>query len=293
MRMSKNEIKVLDYVTSSGRALHPRDITKALGLSRGTISKIITSLEDKGLIEREDNKISLARTQHAERFKGLYYAHRASPFQSILADRRIDLLSKLDNAPKSVENLKEDTGILTKTIYSYLKGLRNLGIVKRTKSDKGYRYSFNYAFWGKLKDFVDSFTEFEEARLIPKEALLIKNYGDNVLFKSIAKLDATLTSFSAYEQYGIELVLRDYYYTLPKRELSIRDVFIHSLDSAESISHRLYCILFYLKYRNKLKKINHPMMKSIRAVLQGKRVKGYPSLDDVIDRMSLYDIKQI
>ncbi len=55
-----------------------------------------------------------------------------------------------------------------------------------------------------------------------------------MLFKSIRPQDATLTSFSAYGDYGIELGLRDNYYTLPKRELSIREVFIHSLDSAGS-----------------------------------------------------------
>jgi hypothetical protein len=60
--------------------------------------------------------------------------------------------------------------------------------------------------------------------------LLIKSYGDSVLFKSFRPQDATFTSFSAYEDYGIELLLRDNYCTLPKRELSIQEVFIYSLD---------------------------------------------------------------
>jgi len=51
-------------------------------------------------------------------------------------------------------------------------------------------------------------------------------------------------SFGAYGEYGIELGLRDNYYTLPKKKLSTVEIFIHSLDSAESISQMLYCILF-------------------------------------------------
>jgi len=91
--------------------------------------------------------------------------------------------------------------------------------------------------------------------------------------------------------YGIELGLRDNYYTLPKRELSIEEVFIHSLDSAEDRSQKLFCILFYLRNRDKLRSVLHPMMKDIEAVLQGEKVKGYPSLEDVEDRTEMYGIE--
>ena len=50
--------------------------------------------------------------------------------------------------------------------------------------------------------------EYQALRLVPREALLIKSYRDSVLFKSIRPQDATFTSFSAYEDYGIELGLQ-------------------------------------------------------------------------------------
>ncbi len=233
----------------------------------------------------------LARSQPAESFKKLYYAHRASPFRAILAYGRADLISKLDQSAKGVEELSLETGIPQKTIYYYLKYLQRLGIVRKSKSGKRGLYSFNFLFWGELKDFVISLQEYQEKRLIPREALLIKSYRDGILFKSISDLDATTTSFSAYGQYGIELALRDNYYILPKRDLSIADVFLHSLDCAEDLAHRLFCILFYLKNKDKLESIKHPMMKEIEAVLQGGMVKGYPTLDDIKDRAELYDIE--
>jgi hypothetical protein len=61
-----------------------------------------------------------------------------------------------------------------------------------------------------------------------------------VLFKSLRSQDATLISFSVYEDYGIELGLRDNYYTLSKREISIKEIFVHSLDSAEDHRQRLF-----------------------------------------------------
>lgn len=144
---------------------------------------------------------------------------------------------------------------------------------------------------GELKDFVTSLQEYRFRRLIPRDALLIRSYSDNVLFKSIRHHDATTTSFSAYREYGIDLGLRDNYYTLPKRDLSIEEVFIHSLDSAEELQQRLFCILFYLKNREKLDGTEHPMMNEIQLVLKGERIKGYPPMDDIRDRAELYDIE--
>jgi hypothetical protein len=138
---------------------------------------------------------------------------------------------------------------------------------------------------------VAAILEYQALRFVPSEALLIKSYRDCVLFKSIRPQDATFTSFSAYEDYGIELFLRDNYYTLPKRELSIQEIFIHSLDSAGELQQKLFCVLFYLKNRDKLETIDHPMMKDLKAVLQGERIRDYPTLEDIEDRTDLYDIK--
>ena len=220
-------------------------------------------------MERDNGRIVMARSQPAESFKRLYYAHRASPLRVILAYGRADLIIKLDQSPKDVEELSWETGIPKKTIYHYLKDLIHLGIVRKSKSGKRGLYSFNFLFWEELKDFVVSLQEYQEKRLIPREALLIKSYRDGILFKSISDQDATPTSFSAYKQYGIELALRDNYYILPKRDLSIADVFLHSLDSAEDLAHRLFCILFYLKNKDKLEGIKHPMIKEIEAALLG------------------------
>jgi len=291
MRLSQNEIKALLLITSSERILLPRDITNLLGLQRGSVSRIITNLRDKGLVDRVDSSIVLAKAPPADSFKRLYYAHRASPFLLLLADGRIELLSWLNQSAKSAKELHEKAGIPLKTVYYYLHDLARLGVVVTTNKGKSSLYSFNYVYWGALKDFVSALQEYDKARLVPRDALLIKIYKDGVLFKSLRVQDATFTSFSSYMDYGIELGLRDNYYTLPKRELSIEEVFIHSLDSAEDRSQKLFCILFYLRNRDKLRSVLHPMMKDIEAVLQGEKVKGYPSLEDVEDRTEMYGIE--
>ena len=247
MWFSESEIEALVLIAGAERALHPADLFLALNLRPETLSRIVTRLVNKSLLERKDREIALARTPAAESFKRLYFSHRASPFSLLFADRRIDLLSRIESGQKSVQVLEEETAIPKKTIYRYLKSLLRLGAVKRTKKDRAYLYSLNKIVWPEIEDFVAAIQECQVLRLVPREALLIKSYGDSVLFKSIRPQDATPTSFSAYGDYGIELGLRDNYYTLPKRELSIQEVFIHSLDSAGEFSQKLFCILFYLE----------------------------------------------
>ncbi len=293
MHISENEVHALILITRSQEPVHPSGLQKEMGLLKGSISRIITSLQDIGLVERAGGEILLAGTPPAEAFKRLYYSHRASPLSEILSGRRVELLSRLDSQPKSLETLAEETGISSDTVYYYLQGLRPLGIVSRSMQGKAYLYSFNYVIWPELKDFVTALQEFQVVRLVPRDALLIKSYEDSVLFKSLKQQDATLTSFSAYNEYGIKLGLRDNYYTLPKRELSIQEVFIHSLDSAEDYRQRLFCILFYLKNRDELKDARHPMIKSIREVLRGEHIKGYPTKDDIEEQAELYGITNI
>jgi predicted transcriptional regulator len=293
MRLSENEIHALIMIARSVEPVYPSDLQEELGILKGSISRIITVLQDKGLVERSEGKIVLAGTSPAEAFKRLYYSHRASPLQEILSGQRMKLLSQLDSSQKSLDALTRETGISSDTIYYYLQDLRSLGIVSRSKQGKACFYSFNYITWKDLKDFVAALMEFQILRLVPREALIIKNYVDSVLFKSLRPQDATPTSFMAYRDYGIELGLRDNYYTLPKRVLSIQEVFIHSLDSAEGMSQRLYCILFYLKNKEALKEVLHPMIESIRMVLSGSHVQGYPTAEEIEEQAELYGIQHI
>lgn len=293
--MIETEIKALKILASSASPLTPKDLALALNIQPTSVYKILHRLEQKRLVERDDqNSVTLSPSPQAESFKRLYYTHHVSPLERILADRRLDILSRLDKKPKSAEELMTKTGISRSTLYRYLQDMIRLGIINRQRTQNLLRYFFNYTLWSELKDFISALNQAERLKSVPRSALFIKDYSNHILFKSLSKLDATPTAFSAYGDHGINLLMRstsNYYTDLPKENLSIRDIFIHSLDAAESVSQRLYCILFYLKNEDSLKGIEHPMMKEIRAVLKGKVIKGYPIYDEVKDRMEVYGIK--
>jgi hypothetical protein len=70
------------------------------------------------------------------------------------------------------------------TVYYYLQGFLNLGVTSRSRESKAYLYSFNYILWKDLMDFVSSLQEYQILAMVPREALLIKSYGDSVLFRA-------------------------------------------------------------------------------------------------------------
>ncbi|MDQ1311507.1 MAG: ArsR family transcriptional regulator [Euryarchaeota archaeon] len=118
MRLSENEVRALILITRSEEPVHPSGLQKELGLLKGSISRIITSLQDIGLVERAGSEILLAAgTPSAEAFKRLYYSHRASPLPEILSGRRVELLARLGRTPKGLKALAEETDISSDTVY--------------------------------------------------------------------------------------------------------------------------------------------------------------------------------
>ena len=94
--------------------------------------------------------------------------------------------------------------------------------------------------------------------------------------------------------HGIKLLLPLHYYYLPKKTLSVQEVFLHSLCIAQKEKDArsyIYIALFYLKHRAVLEHIEHPVLQQIKAVLIGERVVGYPTLVEIQDRADVYDIR--
>jgi len=98
MRLSENEIVALVLITRSEVPVHPHDLYEELGLQSESVSRIITRLKDKGLVERAGGEILLAGTPQQRHSSGLYYSPTCPlPCRRILSGRRVELLSRLDS----------------------------------------------------------------------------------------------------------------------------------------------------------------------------------------------------
>lgn len=163
-------------------------------------------------------------------------------------------------------------------------------MVSRTIQGKAYLYSFNFKHWTELKDFVIALQEYQVLHLVPREALLIKSYGDSVIFKSVRAQDATLTSFSVYEDYGILVDLRDYFYTLPKRAVHPGDIHtLPGLGMGAITKDFLRAILSQKPRQTGGYRPPHDSGHKWSAV--GERIRGYPILEDINERAELYEIE--
>ena len=90
---------------------------------------------------------------------------------------------------------------------------------------------------------------------------------------------------------NIKIFTTTNYYFLPKKQLSKKDVLLHSLyieEKEHSIQNLIFIALFYLKFKIQ---INHKILTNLNLVLKGKKIKNYPSYQEIKDRAEVYGIK--
>ena len=191
-----------------------------------------------------------------------------------------------------VSEIIKETGIKRSTIFYKLKEATKNSFINTTEE----KYFFNEKIWPKVREFLIELKKHEETtdKRIPAGAVIYFKNKDEIVFSTKIECDAALTGFSAYENFGIKLLTVDYTYYLPKKTLTKKEVFLHSLYRAEKEGDaRDYTLtaLFYLKHKNDLIEIKHEIIDNINKVLQGEKIKYYPSLAEIKDRADVYDIK--
>ena len=106
--------------------------------------------------------------------------------------------------------------------------------------------------------------------------------------------DASLTAFSVYPKYGINIIMPSYYYHFPKEKLDTGQAFLDSLvilEDDKDYRKTLYAILFYIKNKSKLKGIKHEWIYKLQKVLKGEIIGGFPNLQEIKEKAEQYDIK--
>ncbi|AKB36159.1 hypothetical protein MSSAC_1569 [Methanosarcina siciliae C2J] len=106
------------------------------------------------------------------------------------------------------------------------------------------------------------------------------------------------TGFSVFEKAGIKLLLPTTYYYYsekePEKKLTKEDIFLHALYVAEkepSVRHFIFLALFYCKFEEELKEVKHDIVENLKLVLQGERIKGYPSFEEIKEKADMYGIE--
>lgn len=287
MLLSKTELEILRQISLGSRNL--KEIAAALKKSKSQIYRDGKKLVLKDLVEFSDGNFKSTKNTPSALLMQLL-----ADFSSLiipLSDSGLDVLVCLLE-PHTVEKIMIFTGLGRTQVSKKIKQARAISLVKKIDN----KYVLNKDTWPLAAKFFAELKTYDlliDSRIPENSKIYFKNKSE-LLFSNSEKIDATLTAFSVYEKYGIKILLQRNYYCLPKRNLTIETVFVHSLKIVEfekSIQHIIVIALFYAKYREKLQDIDNEIRKNIDKIFEGEQISGYPGLGEIQERADVYDIK--
>lgn len=286
MRLSEKELKVIEQVAGGNNRVI--GIAKTLNRNRSQIYRIAQKLEEKGVLNLERGALIPKEATHVSLL--LQTLARYPSIIMPLSDCGIEVFTAILE-PKSVIEITTKTGFKPSVIYRKLEIAKNMSFI----NSKNKKYIFNERIWPTVKELLIEIKKYEEARdkrAPPGSVIYFKNEKE-IIFSCEEEIDATLTAFSAFKNFGIKILTPYRYYYLPKKLLSKRDVLMHAIHVAEKekgISNKIYIALFYRKHKKNMKNIQHDIIKKINKVLRGQKIKGYPSLAEIKEKAEIYDI---
>ena len=277
MNLSKTELKLLQQIARGNRNI--KTIAKAIKKSQKQIYITIRTLKEKQIISKN------LKPKEALHIAILLQLLAEKDLTNILADSGIEIL-KAVLKPSNIKEIKAKTNLKKSIIYRKIQQARKQSIIKKT-------YEINEKIWPKLKEFLIETEKYEQTtdKRIPKSSVIYCKKENKIVFSCKEELNADKTAFSAYKKYKIKLLLTTNYYSLPRRKLSKKDIFLHSLYVAKeekTIRNLTFIALFYLKHKIDIK---HQILSKIKKVLKGEEIKGYPKLDEIKEKAEVYDIR--
>jgi predicted transcriptional regulator len=287
MKFSDTELQILREL-----ALGKKDISelaKTLEKSEDQIYRSINNLIDKRFVSRSNRLLEPMKTIHTNLLLQLLsdYPNIITP----LSNSGIKIYTAL-LGPKSVHELVEETGYNRAMIFRKLNLAINISMINK----KNNKYALNKNLWSKLIEFLEALKKYEEMtdKRVPSNSIIYYKDNKEIIFSIKEEFDATPTGFSEYGKYSIKILLLTNYYYLPKKQLTKKQIFEHSLKITEkdrSIRNLIFIALFYLKYKNELSIIKHEIIESINLISEGNVIPGYPTLEEIKQRAEIYDIR--
>ena len=288
MRLSQTELKILEQIAKGNKDII--NISEVINKSSKQIYKASQSLKDNEFLYLSKGRLEPRIATHVTLLLQLLAKH--PNIIQILSGSGIQILASLLQQ-KTVKEIVTETGLKKSIIYEKINQAYNISVVVRKKKQK---YVINKALWDNLRGCLEELKKLDDITdiRVPANSIIYYKTKGEIIFSNESELDATLTAFSAYENYGIKLLLTTKYYYLPNKTLSRKEIFVHSIYITEKegdIRLLTYVALFYVKFKKEFNSIKHPLLEKIKKVLKGKNIRGCPSFEEIRDRAEIYDIR--
>lgn len=288
MQLSQIELKTLEQIAQGTNDI--KKIAENLNRDKSRIYRTKQELIKKDIVHFSNGKLEPKRTPYI--IVLLQLLPKYPNLISLLSGSGIPILTALLEFD-TIKEIEENTDFEKSIIYRKIKQAVLLSVIIQTQKKK---YVLNKKIWNDLIKFLEEFKKYEETTdiRIPVNSIIYYKSNEEIIFSNKEELDAELTGFSVYNRFGIKLLLPTNYYYLPKKSLSIKEIFIHSLyitQKEKNIRNLTYIGLFYVKYKNELKEIKHPILNKIKLIFKGKNIEGYPTLKEIKEKAEVYDIR--
>ncbi|MFA5452152.1 MAG: hypothetical protein WC248_01060 [Candidatus Methanomethylophilaceae archaeon] len=259
-----------------------------LKVSVTQIYRIIESLRKKNVIILKNGKIVNENRTHIVLLLNIL---RDSEDAYIpLSDRGMEIMMVMKE-PVTMKEIAYATRLNVSTVSRKIKQMFGRSMVIRD----GMKYSLNNKVWNELSELCSETEKYENNIdfRVPNGCELYHSDERSAVFSSASDLPFTRTAFSVFEKFGIKVCLGTNYYTTENADIAVDEVFLHSLwviFKDKDWKLKMMSMIFYVKNKEYLQNIRHPIKNEMDAIISGKEVKGWVSVEEMQGRAEMYGV---
>jgi len=188
------------------------------------VYKTVGALREKGIVSLSEGKVIPERKTHIVL---LLDTLRHSEYAKVsLSGHGLDVLAELTE-PKSVAEVSSNLGLHQTSVSKKIKQLEAIGMVYKS----GRSFAINDRMWPDLRKTAEAYSEYSNVNDMraPPGSKVYYSAKDEVIFAGKCSSGFSRTAFSLYEENGIKFYPGTDFCISPPRDVTLRDVFIHSL----------------------------------------------------------------
>lgn len=221
-----------------------KQLAEAINSTYVRASQITGRLIQKGFAAKADGFVNLANTAHATLFRKIAARHDV---EKLLSDSNEDVALALLTS-NDIRGIQELTGLSYWTVKRSLNKIMETGIIK--EANKKYYLAGDED----VKLFLRLWKEEKQKHLVEPYAEIAHASQHFILKKSPHGRSAkgSLTAFSAFSRYGVEMHPVHAYYIQPERKVNIEEILVHAVVFSTNPVELTDCAVFYAKNKDKI-----------------------------------------
>jgi len=230
--------------TLSTEQMSIKDLAKAIGLGYRMATNLVKDLLQQGYLVKSNGMVGLAPTAVATAYRKVSMKYDTV---KLLGESREEVLLALLSS-NTIQAIQLATGLSYSSIRRALDTLLETGVVKEDSK----RYSIVED--QELLFFLTTLREEEQKRLVEPYAEVVYA-SHNAILKRVPlgkSAKGSLTGFSVFSRYGMEIRTVFQYSLQPERELSVEEVLVHAMVFSRNPVELTDCAVFYVKNKNSI-----------------------------------------